>query len=453
MVASLDLIDVMFIAIYVLFPVLLWFVMKWNGKSLTDLSVPTFVVLALLLLSYVGYFHLYFGFDEYRVQIGVKNRATLLKSAFFSIYSILTFVLGVFYCAKTVGIKSFTPLNLDNIRLLNRGEILWLFILLVVVVFVLTVYVSQLPKLALFVAVIENVSEAKVVRSNMGNNFSGKYHWYSLFMHGVSSFVSFSLCSAWFTSRRKLLGLFAFISFCVTSFAMIMATQKGPFIWFILGMYFSYLLTKKEGKLSVYKVLPFASVMLGGLVIFYIFFMGSSGIGSALGSILSRAFSGGISPSYFYLEYFPSHQDFLLGRSFPNPGGLLPYEPYRLTVEVANWVFPHLIETDVVSTMPAVFWGELYANFGTVGVLVGPFIVGFLISILVFLFNKLRTSPITIGMTVWMMLHYKQLATTGVSGFIYDIRLYVLLLLVVTILATSNRFKLTLNQSLKSTIT
>ncbi|MBL4900939.1 MAG: oligosaccharide repeat unit polymerase [Colwellia sp.] len=446
------LLDVMFVAIYVLFPIALWFAMKLSGNPLTNLSVPNFVVIALLILAYSGYFTLYFGLDEYRVQIGVRDKYTLLKSALFTVYSIMTFVLGIFLCAKAVGTKSFSPSNLNNIQLINRGETLWLFFLLVVVAAVLAIYVSKIPKLALLVAITDSVSEAKVVRSDMGNNFSGKYHWYSLFMHTISSFVSFSLLSAWLISKRKLLGALSFISFCVSSFSMIMATQKGPFVWFILGMFFTFVLTKQNGRLSIIKLVPIAVIGLGALLLADITFMGSSGVGSALSSVFSRAFSGGITPSYFYLEYFPKHQDYLLGRSFPNPGGLLPYEPFHLTVEVADWVFPHMVKTGIVSTMPAVFWGESYANFGLVGILFFPFIIGFFISLMVFFFNKLRTSPVTIGMTVWMMLHYKQLASTGISGFIIDRRLYILLLLVIVILATSNRLKLFLNLSSRKVV-
>ena len=35
----------------------------------------------------------------------------------------------------------------------------------------------------------------------------------------------------------------------------------------------------------------------------------------------------------------PKQIDFIWGRSFPNPGGLFPYEPYQLTKEVYNIVF------------------------------------------------------------------------------------------------------------------
>jgi len=442
----MNLLDIMFIIIYILFPITLLLFMKKSGSPITNLSVPNFVVIALLILAYSGYLPLYFGLDEYRVEIGVRDKFIILKSAFFSMYSITSFVLGSLFCAKMLNIKNFSPLNLQNIRLINQGETFWLIFLLVISVVVLSVYVAQFPKLALFVAIVDSVSEAKLVRSDMANNFVGKYHWYSLFMHSVSNFVSFSLLSAWLISKKRFLGICAFIAFCVSSFASIMATQKAPFVWFILGIFFSYVLTKKKGEISISKVMPIALIGLGALMLADMTFMGSSELGSALSSVFSRAFSGGLTPSYFYLEYFPAHQDYLLGRSFPNPGGVLPYEPYLLTVEVAKWVFPHQVETGIISTMPAVFWGELYANFGLVGVFFCPFVIGFFISLLVYFFNKLRTSPITIGMTVWMMLHYKQLASTGVSGFIFDIRLYFLLFLIIIILAACNRFKLPLNR-------
>ena len=103
---------------------------------------------------------------------------------------------------------------------------------------------------------------------------------------------------------------------------------------------------------------------------------------NAIASVFSRTFTGQIQPAYHYLEFFPMHHDFLWGRSFPNPRGILPFEPYRLTVEIMNWRFPDLVKRGVVGSMPTTFWGELYANFGTLGVITIPFFVGIVIYLL-----------------------------------------------------------------------
>ncbi len=442
----MDLLDVTFLIIYFTVPISVWYVLKKSGISLLNLSVPVFVIQTLFLLAYVGYFFLYFKLDEYRVEDGVIDKEVIFQAFSFSAYTLFTFTLGVVFCSGVVK-ANFNLSKLDRVSLVNRKELIWLVVLLVIVALVLALYVSKVSKLAIVVALVDGFSEAKLARSDMSNNFSGKYHWYSLFMHDVSAFVSYSLFGAWFVSKKKLIGVIAFFSFLLTSFAMIMSTEKAPLVWFFLGVFFTYILCRKKGELSVRRVVPLALIGLAVLLSADVLFMGSSEFGSALSSIISRAMTGGITPSYFYIEFFPDHQEYLQGRSFPNPGQLLPFEPYSMTVEVMNWIHPEHLDMDIVGTAPTVFWAELYANFGAPGVLIAPVVLGFVLSFFVYFFNKLKTSPITIAMTVWMMLHYKDLAATGISGFIFDIRLYTLLLIVVVVLATSHQFKLLFNRS------
>ncbi|MBF4349498.1 oligosaccharide repeat unit polymerase, partial [Vibrio anguillarum] len=115
------------------------------------------------------------------------------------------------------------------------------------------------------------------------------------------------------------------------------------------------------------------------------------------------------------------YQEYLLGRSFPNPGGLMPYEPYRYTIEVMNWLFPDLVETGVVGTAPTVFWGEAYANFGPLGIPIVAFIIGCLIALVSYLVSKLEINPLTIGFFVWLILIFKDLSVTGFSDYLYNI--------------------------------
>ncbi len=226
---------------------------------------------------------------------------------------------------------------------------------------------------------------------------------------------------------------------------MLMASEKAPFVWFMIGMFFSYLITVNKGKIPVVKCSFFVVICFIVLILADVLFMGSSNIASAMSSVMSRALTGGITPSYFYLEYFPLYEDFLLGRSFPNPGQIFSFEPYHLTVEIMNWVHPEHIGSDVIGTAPTVFWGEMYANYGGVGVVLAPLLVGSALCIFTFAFNRLRTTPITIGLYTWLILHYKDLATTGISSFLFDFKLIVLIAIVVSILIISNRFRLILN--------
>jgi len=135
---------------------------------------------------------------------------------------------------------------------------------------------------------------------------------------------------------------------------------------------------------------------------------------------MSRAFAGQIQPLYHYLEIFPMKVDYLLGRSLPNPMGILPFEHYNLTVEVMNIVQPWHLEMGVVGTMPTFFWGEMYANFGYFGVVLPPLIVGVVVCLFADLLDRLRPSPLVIAVIVWFALHIKNLSATSLSNYLLD---------------------------------
>ena len=141
---------------------------------------------------------------------------------------------------------------------------------------------------------------------------------------------------------------------------------------------------------------------------------------------------------------FPYYHEYLLGRSFPNPGGLLPFEPFKLTVEIMDWKHPSLASKGIVGTAPTVYWGEMYANFGWLGIIIPPFFVGFYLHILSNLISKIENSPIKFGFLVWASMHYMHLSDTSLSGFIIDIMFAILLFVVFVIVLIGNDFKLRL---------
>jgi len=436
-------IDVVFVIIFFLFPILIFFLMERIGLSMFRLNIPSFVIVSMFVFAYIGIFPLYFGWDEYRLQY-VQDKYIILQVFFFTSYTILTLVMGFLFAKQLLPNNSISLSY--NIRPLKKSELFYIFILIIFIATVLMLYLSKIPVTAIGVALLDSVSEAKEARSLMGNDFPGKYHWYSVIMHDLANVLTFILFAAWLTLKKKKILLLLVVAFSISTFTAIMATEKGPFAWLLIGLFITHILVRNAGRVPVKRALVFLYVVIAFLILFYIFFMGVSDVGSALLSVFSRTFAGSVQPAYHYLEFFPEHQDFLLGRSFPNPSGLLPFEPYRLTVEVKNWSHPNLKE-GVVGSMPAVFWAELYANFGIFGVMFSPLFVGFFVYTFSFIVNKLENTPLKIGLIVWLILHYKTLAVSGISGFILDSYLTVILFFVLSVIVFSNKFKIKLMHS------
>ena len=195
-------VDVVFVLLFFLLPVLLIAILQVNNISVISLSIPMFSIQMLFVLAYMGYFFLYFGLDDYRAEEGVTIQNTIFIAFCYSAYCIFSIGIVMVIFSKVLS-TNFTPQNLDNIAVMNRLEFFLIVLLFSTVLIVLTVYLIKIPKIALFTAILEGHEAAKSVRSDMGSNFPGKYHWYSLFMHEIAALLSYTLFSSWLILRTK----------------------------------------------------------------------------------------------------------------------------------------------------------------------------------------------------------------------------------------------------------
>ncbi|ELJ8544557.1 oligosaccharide repeat unit polymerase [Vibrio cholerae] len=423
-----------FLFLFFFTPIFSFFLLRLAGERLNQVSIVNITTVAIYLFSVLGTFVLFFQLNEFSYNIGVQDPSLVLVVLFYSAINVIFFLFGVIFLRKIVGFDV-VPFRSYEIRSISWIQSKLLLLIFAFCIVVLINYLRQLDQIALIVALTDGANAAKEARSVMGNSFSGKYHWYKLVIHDLGNLVTFTSFAIWLIRKRAKDALLLITALSYSVFVAIMATEKGPMAWLLTGLFMVYFLVRSNGFIPFKKLIPFAFLIVGLLITSYVYFMGSEDVGSALGSVFSRAFSGSILPAYFYLEFFPEYQEYLLGRSFPNPGGLMPYEPYRYTIEVMNWLFPDLVETGVVGTAPTVFWGEAYANFGPLGIPIVAFIIGCLIALVSYLVSKLEINPLTIGFFVWLILIFKDLSVTGFSDYLYNIYIISLSVIMFAMLA------------------
>lgn len=430
-------IDILYVILYFTFPVYIFRFMKKNNIDPYVISVKSVSLLSMFIFSYIGTFPLYFGLNDYMNNMGVLDKDIIFKIFIFSSWSI-TFLIICFIFVEKFLKYYFGPESLSSPRPLENIEKKTVCFLLFFCLFVIAIYLMKIQKIAIWAAITEGPQAAALARSKMGNDFSGKYHWYTLIMHDLLNLITFTLFANFLIVKRRI-DLFLFLlSIIFAIFTSIMATEKNRLIVLFLGLFFTYLITKKSGKAPLRLTLILVCFLFVPLIFFFIYFMGVQDPLSALSAIFARIFNVQIFPAYCYLEFFPNHHDFLWGRSFPNPRGIFPFEPYRLTVEVMNWKFPNLAQEGIVGSMPTVFWGELYANFGYFGILFGPIALGVLIGTVSYFSSKLEKTPLTIGLYIWIILHYITISQVGISAFLIDFYLIGILCIVLCATAICN---------------
>jgi hypothetical protein len=405
---------------FAIVPLIVLVLLHYASVSLRIFSIPSLFVIFYLISAYIGILPLYFGWNEYHETLGIVDRSIILGMFFYSSAALILTVCGFIYAYHVIGFKNIVANN-NVLVSANRKQRVFIFCLIILCCLILLKYISQIETIALFKALDGDILGAAVARSDMGSAFGGEgKHWhYQIFFRSLLDYCVIFFFADYLITRRRISGLIFGVGFLAAAFSATMAIEKGPFIFLLVMLYLTIVICKGGEywqALGKYVVVT----MISFFIIFYIYFMGQEGVATSLHSIVTRIFSGQIAPAYFYLDLFPSRINYLLGASLPNPGGLLPFHNYPLAIEVGNFISPGTITKGIVGSAPTVFWAEMYANFGPVGVIFSSFMVGIgLFSVSHFL-SLLRLSPPVIAATVSLAMHYKDLSGTSLSNYFLD---------------------------------
>lgn len=120
----------------------------------------------------------------------------------------------------------------------------------------------------------------------------------------------------------------------------------------------------------------------------------------------------------------------------------MPYEPISISKEVWAVIFSEKLVLGQVGSMPTFFVGELYANFGYLGVIIPPFFIGFFLYGLNLILLKLIITPIFLSFYIQIIIHYTGLSATSLNKYILDTKMFILLFALMFILSIPYNFRL-----------
>lgn len=432
-------INLFFLTLYIFTPIVMVFLLRIAGEKINQISILNVTTLSIYTFAVLGLLPLFYQWDAYRAEVGVNNPILIIVVLICSFASIVFFLFGAIFIRRGLRLKPL-PIVSSEISPLKTNSLFKLKLILLFVAIIVIIYSNKVEQIAIFSVLRgDDIFEITKARSLMGNDFSG-YYRYALVMQQIGNLVTIAFFVNWLVDLGKNKFIWFLCSFMISSFVSLMATEKAPFISLLMSLFISYFLVKNNGFIPKKSLVVFGGVILLLLVNFYIYFMGSASFLTAFMDVLSRAFSGSISPAYFYLEYVPDIQEYYFFKTFPNPGGILPYEAAPYTIDIMNWKFPYHIDLGIVGSMPTVFWGEAYLNFGFLSIPMISFLMGCLVAIISYWVSRFRLNSISIAFLVWLIFHYKALSITGFSGYVYDVSLLGIFLVVIFV--TSDNFKI-----------
>jgi hypothetical protein len=219
----------------------------------------------------------------------------------------------------------------------------------------------------------------------------------------------------------------------VTAFASVIDGHKGGIVGVVFGWYLTLFIARRRRlRLRGALMVGTAVVAVSGAAMVY--FMGMAQDPLALvDAFAERLLLGNLVPAYYVVEMFGESP--LLGRSFPNPLGLLPFEHFPLGQAVWIALNPNA-QPDALYSAPSVLWSEMYANFLTPGVLLSALLLGAFARVCQGLFRRVPPTALRAGLIAFGSLYFMSFVTLGiiqVISLLVDYYLWLVIIATVTI--------------------
>jgi oligosaccharide repeat unit polymerase len=422
--------DAIFVAMFISMPLLAYLLHKAARVDMLSISIPSVLFAATMLFGYIGIIILYFQWDPYRVRLGIVDTAVIEKMLLYSGGVLVCLGLGCLGASRVRELRIIS--HWPPMSHLRAPTLVMLCLVLGLCIAVLLRYLSLTGEIPLLVAITEGAKAAAAARYKATTALNG-YHWYRVVLDSLIPYCALIFLAHAVTRRRKIAWALALLVLGFAAVVSVLQVMKSKIVLLMVAAFFTWLLQRGK-RLSVAAIIVVGATAFALLIPLYQSFMGLSGrdLTEVAWAISMRTLVGQISPAYFYLQRFPAFEDYLLGTSFPNPGGVLPFEPQRLAASIHGFMFqdPEFgAAFEAFGTAPTVFWGEVYANFGPFI----PFLVAIFVGGALYALNgkvsQFTDTPLKSALIAWLCVHYYRLSSTGIGVYIVDIDLFAILLL------------------------
>ena len=317
----------------------------------------------------------FFDFSSYRYR-GI-DYFVLERIGFWYLYSIAVIFLvniALVYISPPRNYQKAVLLDYDEVKAKQKCNILLLLSALTVFY-----YLFVLPESPLLLALKGKVAEAYLLRVEYQNNF-GKYNpkYITPVINFLMTFQFFYIFYCFL--KHKVVGKKTLvISFVFSAVFLSLNIIKSKVLFLILIAAFMYLAFTGRYKNFLYLILFFTVV----LVLSYVFTM-ESDIDGLFSIIYERVFIAQNQGFYHMINSIePSSKYQWEGMFFINRFGIYPE---HADVDVLPYIYNNY--TNIVNSN-SYFLGQAWSMFGTVGLIISPFCVGFFIYTVVKIIDKI----------------------------------------------------------------
>ncbi|MBC7361721.1 MAG: hypothetical protein H5U06_05490 [Candidatus Aminicenantes bacterium] len=367
--------------------------------SLLRLNIVSFIFyVQLFILTFIGINLSLFGVYHYRISLASKQS---LFSSYFAVCYVMLIMPSSMILAQKLLFRGEIKKKLHNYLgsrlrpLQSEGDnaLVLYCVVLSVIAFFATIYtfsqIKELPMVAVLVDKVDPVSFNRL-RIEASKEFSGNIYIRNLFSLFLGPFVSYIAYAYNFLYKSLRYKLWFYFTAIVALMALLSTGEKALPIEYLITIFI--IKSTIKGKSSVKDLIKIVVLTLGLILGFYVLITGRLDVSINSGP-LGRLLMGQVAALPLTFDIFPRIHPFLNGGSFPawlsSMLGVEHARSARLLMEIFS---PLYIKAGAAGVMNTLFIAEAWANFGFIGLLLAPVIVGVIVQ---FVYNQLISLPKT----------------------------------------------------------
>lgn len=413
-------------SLYIL--VAVFFLFYWASGSISLRSLNTITIVFykdFLPVAFIGSLLVVLNLVDNHPMISLISNENKIKGWLFILYSLIMMPLSIIIFSKlmnlniTIDYKKYLKSEIKfeaDLGLIKRFSILLTAFSTLTLFYIL--YNS--PSIPLLDLIRGNIEEAAIGRGEVKRNFRGIIYIKNIFGLYLMPLITFYIYIYHKKTKSMIFKLLFLLNLCLTVILFTYDTQKAQILFFLVG----FLIVDNiiSDKIKWRKVLIFGVLIILLVIYSYIFVTGeeSKNLLKIDSVITYRIFVTSIGGYFLSLEWFPylinNEKLYLVGiPSFIlQIFGIEVTESARLLMEIYN---PIGVSQGSAGLLSSYYLGEAWANYGYVGLIFSPIIVGLVIgSMHIWLIKNIK-SPINVAF--YATVSTKWVVTGGFVNFLY----------------------------------
>jgi oligosaccharide repeat unit polymerase len=409
---------------FILSLVLLYLLIRIVNLSMSRMSIPMIFIWSYIVFGYAGFPLLLFNLVE-RARWLFFLQDILLMAWLYATIALFMLIIG-FIFAKYILQASVVEYDvIPTESVLIRGNVnVFALVILCLLVFISTFIFSRQVSLDRLSSVLEvqNTTGIAQIRGELSEAISSSWR-YNLFSEKIASFVSYVALSAYLLTKRRIYSVIWIIATVLVLFKLVLGLNRSSVPLYLGSVMFIYLLTQNK-RISPYLFIK--SLLSFGMILTAIFsWYGKMSPTDAIMNVFDRLTTGAIGAAYYYVATFPNEVDYLMGSTFPNPGNLLGFERFNITVFISQQINIDQINSGVYipGSANAPFWAEMLANFGIIGIIVAAFVFGVIMWLVHSKLSRYNKEPVIIALITFIAFDLRDASISSLSPYLFPVEL------------------------------